>query len=106
MNVTYNNKTVRNMHWYWIEINEVDHYTWIFASKIFRLAVETTFLKKYFFLQMAYVLLLQSRELNFASEIPKEQGGFEKYFANCNTVNKCRPTNRWGNEKHILFLED
>ena len=43
---------------------------------------------------MAYELLLQSRELNFASEIPKEQGGFEKYFANCNTVNKCRPTNR------------
>ena len=49
---------------------------------------------------MAYVLLLQSRELNkregsnLASEIPKEQGGFEKYFANCNTVDKCRPTNR------------
>ena len=49
---------------------------------------------------MAYELLLQSRELNkregsnLASKIPNEQGGFEKYFANCNTVNKCHPTNR------------
>ena len=46
---------------------------------------------------MAYELLLQSRELNkregsnLASKIPNEQGGFEKYFANCNTVNKCHP---------------
>ena len=84
----------------------------IFTSKIFRLALEITFLKKYFLLQMAYELLLQSRELNkregsnLASKIPNEQGGFEKYFANCNTVNKCHPTNRWGSEKHILFLED
>ena len=27
-----------------IEISEVDHYTWIFASRIFRLALEITFL--------------------------------------------------------------
>ena len=33
-----------------IEISEVDHYTWIFASRIFRLALEITFLlNKYFF---------------------------------------------------------
>ena len=32
------------------EISEVDHYTWIFASRIFRLALEITFLlNKYFF---------------------------------------------------------
>ena len=38
-----------------IEISEVDNYTWIFTSRIFRLALEITFLlKKYFFLQMAY----------------------------------------------------
>ena len=27
-----------------IEISEVDHYMWIFASRIFRLALEITFL--------------------------------------------------------------
>ena len=27
-----------------IEINELDHYTWIFTSRIFRLALEITFL--------------------------------------------------------------
>ena len=33
-----------------IEISEVDHYMWIFNSKIFRLALEITFLlKKCFF---------------------------------------------------------
>ena len=33
-----------------IEISEVDHYTWIFTSRIFRLALEITFLlNKYFF---------------------------------------------------------
>ena len=26
-----------------IEISELDHYTWIFTSRIFRLALETTF---------------------------------------------------------------
>ena len=42
-----------------IEIIEVDHYTWIFTSRIFRLALEINFLlKKYFFLQMVYELLL------------------------------------------------
>ena len=38
-----------------IEISEVDHYTWIFTSRIFRFALEIIFLlNKYFFLQMAY----------------------------------------------------
>ena len=33
-----------------IEFSDVNHYTWIFASRIFRLALETTFLlNKYFF---------------------------------------------------------
>ena len=46
-----------------IEISEVDHYTWVFFSRIFRLALKITFLlKKYFFLQMAYELLTQSRK--------------------------------------------
>ena len=32
-----------------LEISEVDHCTWIFTSRIFRLALETTFLlQKYF----------------------------------------------------------
>ena len=36
------------------EISEVDHYTWIFAYRIFSLTLEITFLlNKYFFLQMA-----------------------------------------------------
>ena len=44
-----------------IEISEVDNYTWIFTSRIFRLALEITFLlNKYFFLQKAYDLLLPS----------------------------------------------
>ena len=44
-----------------IGISELDHYTWIFTSKIFKLALEITFLlNKYFFLQMAYELLPQS----------------------------------------------
>ena len=48
-----------------IEINEVDHYTWILTSRNFRLALEITFLlNKYFFLQMAYDLLSQSRKRN------------------------------------------
>ena len=38
---------------------------WIFASRIFRLALEITFLlKKYFCLQMACELLSQNRKLN------------------------------------------
>ena len=37
----------------------------IFTSKIFRFALEITFLlKKYFFLQLAYELLRQSRKIN------------------------------------------
>ena len=48
-----------------IEIIEVDHYTWIFTSRYFRLALEINFLlSKYFFLQMVYELLSQSRKLN------------------------------------------
>ena len=48
-----------------IEISEVDHYTWIFISRIFKLALEITFLlNKYFYLQMAYELLSQSRKVN------------------------------------------
>ena len=40
-----------------IEISEVDHYTWIFTSRIFRLALEIAFLlNKYLFLQMSYEL--------------------------------------------------
>ena len=41
-----------------IEISQVDHYTWIFTSRIFRLALEITFLlNKYSFLKMTYELL-------------------------------------------------
>ena len=41
-----------------IETSEVDHYTWIFTSRIFRIALEIPFLlNKYFSLQMAYELL-------------------------------------------------
>ena len=40
-----------------IEISEVDHYTWIFTSRIFRLALEIAFLlNKYLFLQISYEL--------------------------------------------------
>ena len=46
-----------------IEISEVDHLTGIFTSRIFRLALEITFLIKYFFVQMAYELLSHSRNL-------------------------------------------
>ena len=51
-----------------IEISQIDHYTWIFTSRMFRLALETFLLNKYFFLQMAYELLSQSRKL-------KKRGG-------------------------------
>ena len=48
-----------------IGISEVDHYTWIFTSRTFGVALEITFLlEKYFFLQMAYELLPQSRKPN------------------------------------------
>ena len=43
----------------------VDYYTWIFTSRIFRLALEITFLfEEHFFLQMAYKLLSQRRKLD------------------------------------------
>ena len=58
-----------------IEISEVDHYTWIFTSRIFRLALEITFLlNKYFFLQMAYELLSQSRKLNMQNVLMRPTG--------------------------------
>ena len=48
-----------------IELSLADHYTCKFTSRIFRLALEIAFLlNKYFFLQMAYELLLESRTLN------------------------------------------
>ena len=48
-----------------IEMSEADHYTLIFTSRIFKIAFEITFLlNKYFFLPMAYELLLQSKKLN------------------------------------------
>ena len=54
-----------------IEISEGDHYTWTFTSKMFRLALEITFLlNKYFFVQMAYELLSQSRKFNMRG-VPK-----------------------------------
>ena len=62
-----------------IEISEVDHYTWIFTSRIFRLALEITFLlNKYFFLQMAYELLSQSIEnsINERRGRRRQEGGF------------------------------
>ena len=44
-------------------IRVVDHYAWIFTSRIFRLALGIIFLlNKYFFLQMAHELLSQSRK--------------------------------------------
>ena len=49
-----------------IEISKVDHLTWLFASRIFRLALEiillTFLLNKYFFPQMAYKFLSESRK--------------------------------------------
>ena len=42
------------------EITYVDRYMWIFTSRIFRLALEITFLLK----KMIYELLSQSRKLN------------------------------------------
>ena len=48
-----------------IEISKVDHYTWIFTSRIFKLALKITFLlNKYFLIQMAYELLSRSGKLN------------------------------------------
>ena len=52
-----------------IEISEVDNYTWTFTSRIFRLALEITFLlNKYSFLKMTYELLSQSKKLNKRGE--------------------------------------
>ena len=46
-----------------IKISEVDHYTWIFSSGIFRLPLEITLL-----LQMSYELLSQSGKNSFKHE--------------------------------------
>ena len=66
------------------EISEVDtriHYTRIFTFRIFRLAVEITFLlNKYFFLQMAYELLSQNRKLNKREGPNKSERGVENFF--------------------------
>ena len=61
-----------------IEISEVDHYTWIFTSRIFRLALEITFLLKYLFLLMAYELLC--RKLNMKGSSNNSGGGEGGYF--------------------------
>ena len=59
-----------------IEISEADHYTWIFISKIFRLALEITFLlNKYFFLQVAYELLSQRKLKKRGGRGPNKNGG-------------------------------
>ena len=66
-----------------IEISEVDHYTWIFTSRIFGLALEiTALLSKYFFIQMAYKLLLRSRKLNKGGREggTNKNGSVEKNF--------------------------
>ena len=61
-----------------LEISEVDHCTWIFTSRIFRLALETTFLlQKYFFLHMADELLSQSRKLNKRRGFNNSRRGWE-----------------------------
>ena len=47
-----------------VEISKVDHYIWIFTSRISRLALEITFfLNKYFSLQMAYEKLSQTHKV-------------------------------------------
>ena len=65
-----------------IEISEVDHYSWIFTSIIFRLALEITFLlNKYSFLQMAYELLSQNRKFDKRrGGFPNKSGGVGKFF--------------------------
>ena len=52
----------------------------MFTSRIFRLTLEITFLiNKYFFLQMAYDLLSQSRKLN-KWRGPNKSGRVRKLF--------------------------
>ena len=48
-----------------IEISEVDHYTWIFTSRIFRLALEIAFLlNNYFFPSNVFGFTFTKRKLN------------------------------------------
>ena len=64
-----------------IEISKVDHYTWIFTSRIFKLALKITFLlNKYFFIQMAYEFLSQSGKLNKQRGVLIRAGGLGKFF--------------------------
>ena len=59
-----------------IGLSLADHYTWIFTSGIFRLVLEITFFfSKYFFLQVAYQLLSQSKKLNKQGNPNKNRGG-------------------------------
>ena len=63
-----------------IEISEVDHYTWLFTSRIFRLGLEITFLlNKYFFLQM---LLSQSRKRNKRGSLNKSERAWKIFWKN------------------------
>ena len=63
-----------------IEISEVDLRGYLLLSRIFRLALEITFLlNKYFFLLMAYELLSQSRKLNNPRG-HKKSGGLENFL--------------------------
>ena len=58
-----------------IKISEVNHYTWIFTSRIFRLALEIyIFLNKYFSVLMAYELLSQSRKLKRREVLVRAEG--------------------------------
>ena len=58
MNVAYNKTTIKICIDINIEISKVDHYTWIYTFRIFKLALEITFLpNKYLFLQMVYEFL-------------------------------------------------
>ena len=59
-----------------IGLSLADHYTWIFTSGIFRLVLDITFFfSKYFFLQVAYQLLSQSKKLNKQGNPNKNRGG-------------------------------
>ena len=63
-----------------IERSLADHYTCIFNSRIFRLALEITFsLNKYFFLEMVYELLSQGRKLNKRMG-PNKSEGLENFW--------------------------
>ena len=62
-----------------IEISKVNHYTWIFISRIFRRALEIYFLSKYFSVLVAYELLSQSRKLK-RREVQVRAEGLENFL--------------------------